>query len=384
MAALVYQLTGSPIAVGAVTTLLRVGWLAPQVFVGFLVQRRQASLPYFVIGAFGRATCLALLAIFLAFAESLSVPTLVVGFFVLWTAYSFVSGVVAVPYNDIVGRSIPSEQRSRLLALRFFGGGLVGLGIVAIANELVTELAFPAAYAAIVGLAAMLMYLSSILFVWPGEPRGVPAKAKGGFGAYLKDGVGVFRRERTFRLFVFAQWSGAAAMMALPFFVVAAAERGFGVEGVALLLGAQTVGALAANPLWGWWGDRRGKQSLLRGVAMIRILPPALALGGLHAGLGESELLSATLLMLFFILGAVSSGITIGVLGFLMEISPDDRRAAYSGYFNVLTAPAYLLPLLGGFLVSALGLASVFVVATIGATLQVLLISGVGAASGRG
>ena len=30
------------------------------------------------------------------------------GFLVLWTLYAFVSGIVAVPYNDIVGRAIPS------------------------------------------------------------------------------------------------------------------------------------------------------------------------------------------------------------------------------------------------------------------------------------
>ena len=66
IAALVYQLTGSAVAVGAVTTLLRIGWLAPQIVIGYLAQRRQASLSYFVIGAFGRATCLAFLAVLLA------------------------------------------------------------------------------------------------------------------------------------------------------------------------------------------------------------------------------------------------------------------------------------------------------------------------------
>ena len=123
VAAPAYQLTGSAVAVGACTTLLRVGWLAPQIAVGFLVQRRQASLPYFALGAFGRATCLALLAGWLWLSPSLPTVVVVAGFFVGWTAFSFISGIVAVPYNDVVGRSVPSERRGRVLAWRFFGSG---------------------------------------------------------------------------------------------------------------------------------------------------------------------------------------------------------------------------------------------------------------------
>jgi len=372
IAALVHQLTGSALAVGAVTTLLRVGWLAPQIVVGYLAQRRQASLPYFLIGAFGRATCLALLACLLAFSGSLSRTSVVIGFFAAWTAYSFVSGIVAAPYNDIVGRSIPSEQRSRLLAWRFFGGGVLGLGVAAAADRLVAGMAFPGSYAAIVGMAALLMYISSALFAWPGEPPGKPAAPKGGFGTYLRDGLAIFRRERTFRLFVFAQWSGAAAMMALPFYVVAADETGFELGRVALLLGAQTAGSLAANPLWGWWGDGPGKRSLLRGVALLRIAPPLACLLLVGATAPSLPLISGAFIAMFFVLGALSSGVTIGVLGFLMEISPDDQRAAYSGYFNALTAPAYVLPLIGGALAENLGVSVVFVA---GAMLQALFVS---------
>ena len=61
MSALVHQLTGSPIAVGAVTAVLRFGWLFPQLFVGFLAQRGGSSMKYYVVGAFGRACCIALL-----------------------------------------------------------------------------------------------------------------------------------------------------------------------------------------------------------------------------------------------------------------------------------------------------------------------------------
>ena len=53
MSALVFQLSGSTILVGAVTAILRFGWLFPQLIVGYLAQNSGASMPFYVIGAFG-------------------------------------------------------------------------------------------------------------------------------------------------------------------------------------------------------------------------------------------------------------------------------------------------------------------------------------------
>ena len=62
----------------------------------------------------------------------------------------------------------------------------------------------------------------------------------------------------------------------------------------------------------------------------------------------------------FFLLGAVNSGDTIAHLGYLMEISPDDQRPAYSGYFSMVAAPAALSPVAGALVAEAFSLASVF------------------------
>ena len=50
---------------------------------------------------------------------------------------------------------------------------------------------------------------------------------------------------------------------------------------------------------------------------------------------------------MFALLGAAGNGATIAQLGYLMEVSPDERRPAYSGYFNTLVAPTTVLPILG-------------------------------------
>lgn len=76
----------------------------------------------------------------------------------------------------------------------------------------------------------------------------------------------------------------------------------------------------------------------------------------------------------FFVLGAVGNGRAIAQLGYVMEISPDDRRPAYSGYFNAIVAPAALSPLVGAALVEDVGLPAVFLAGVAAAVFQFIVI----------
>lgn len=376
MSALVLQLTGSTIAVGAVATILRLGWLLPQLFIGYFASRSVTSMPFYVVGAFGRTAAIAILAIVLWAGAKLGWSHTVLGAMtiLLWVLYSFLSGIVGVPYNDIVARAVASEHRSRMLSIRFFGGGLVALLVAALADRLLRTLDFPISYAAVLGIAAVLMLLSSFVFTAMGEPeQKSPARSAESFAAYLREGAATFHNDPAFRRFVFAQWCGGAVLIAAPFFIVAAHGLGVSLENAALLLGAHTVGALAGNPLWGWWGDRLGKLSLMRGIALARTVPPGallvLLLMPVPAGANVPVLLAV-----FFVLGALANGLTIAVIGLLMEISPDNRRPAYSGYFNALAAPAFVLPLVGGIAVAAVGAWIVFATALVAAVGQFALL----------
>ena len=375
MSALVFQLTGNPILVGAVTAILRFGWLFPQLIVGFLAQRGGSGMYYYVIGAFGRAICMAVMAMVLFFGAGWSTTTLSIVVMVIWTAYAFISGIVAVPYNDIVARSVPSEFRSRLLATRFFGGGVLALGVIAIADRLVGTYEFPLSYAAIIAMASILMFVSSGVFTALGEPETtIDTPNKPSFFQYLKDGIGVFQTDRRFRKFVFAQWCGGAVLMAVPFYIVQADASGINLQDVALLLAAQTTGALVSNPLWGWWGDQFGKVSLLKGIAVGRVIPPAIVLGVMIFGTSPDQQIFSIYLGIFFVMGALANGLTIAVIGFLMEISPDHLRPSYSGYFNAITAPAFLLPLIGGIIATIFGLRLVFAISLVAAMLQAVIL----------
>lgn len=376
IAALVHWLTGgSAVAVGAAAAIARIGWLVPQLIVGHLAQRRQRRMPFYKVGAFGRVLCLSGVAGLVALAGDHPGIVAITVFFVLWTGYAFVSGIVAVPYNDIVARLIAPERRSRMLAVRFFGGGLLALAVAGAAERLLDALPFSQGVAAVLAIGAVLLGISAVSFVSAGEPQAPPPPAGvSGFSSFLRAGVVVFRTDRRFRLFVYAQWLGGAVSMALPFYVLQATDARASLSDVALLLGAQTTGALLSNPFWGWWGDVRGKRNLLEIAAVASALAPFLALGWIvTGGFGPSALLP-WFAGVFVLLGASGNGGTIGYLGYLMEISPEDRRPAYSGYFNALIAPAALLPIAGAVLAGATSYAWVFAASGIAAMLQFLTV----------
>ncbi len=372
VAALVHGLTGSTMAVGAAAAISRYGWLFPQLIVGWLAQRQTRRLGYYKLGAFGRTLCLAGVALLVALAGDAPGPLTITAFFLLWTAYAFVGGIVAVPYNDIVARSIASKQRSRMLALRFFGGGLLAIGVAVAAGRLLEALSFSAGYAAVLLLGAVLLLISTLSFVSAGESPAPAPQRVGGFIEFLHEGLRVWRIDRRFRLFLYSRWAAGLVAMAWPFYILQVmAAQGAGAQ-VAFLLGAQTLGALLSNPLWGWWGDARGKRSLLEGVALISLVPPLLTL--LWLATDRSMAIVPWFTVVFVGLGAVGNGGTIAQLGYLMEISPDARRPAYSGYFNAMAAPAALLPLAGAALADMLSYAAVFAASAAAAVLQCFLV----------
>ena len=108
-------------------------------------------------------------------------------------------------------------------------------------------------------------------------------------------------------------------------------------------------------------------------MGWLRVATPVMAVGILAIGDAAGTTTPAAFMGLFFLVGALSNGMTIGFLGFLMEISPDEQRPAYSAYFNAFAVPAALLPLLGAAIADIVSLTWVFAIA-VGASIAQLLV----------
>lgn len=391
VAAFVGRLTPSALAVGAADSIARFGWLLPQLLAANYAQGLRYRKPLYLLAGWGRAGCLALLAgLLLMWADSPTVNdagAVLAVFFLLWTAFSFVSGLAGVPYNDVIGRTIPSARRSRLLAGRVFVGSLLGVGagwLIRITLQASAQGTL-APYGLIFGIGAVVLALSTGCFALVREPPATLVRPRARFLAFLAEGARVLRHDRRFRLFLVAQLLAGLTTMAAPFYILHARQVGAVAEAeVGTFVAAQMLGGLALNPLWGWWGDRRGKLSLLKALGWTSGVSPGLAMMLSWLAVGSAGITLAGYAVIFFFLGSVSSGRVIADLGYLMEISPDDRRSEYSGYMNVLVAPSRLLPLVAGSLVGVWSFPPLFALAVLAvpARLAVLAALGPGARTG--
>jgi MFS family permease len=97
--------------------------------------------------------------------------------------------------------------------------------------------------------------------------------------------------------------------MALPFYILQATEAGASASDVPILLAAQTVGALVSNPLWGWWGDARGKRSLLEILAAGGAVAPLLTLSWITTGGSGAATPLSWFAVTFVVLGAVGNAV---------------------------------------------------------------------------
>src|SRR3546814_20243018 len=109
-------------------------------------------------------------------------------------------------------------------------------------------------------------------------------------------------------------WCGGAALMALPFYIVQADALGLGLKDAAILLAAQTTGALMSNLPWGWWGDKWGKVSLLRAIAFGRMTPPIVILVLSSVALDKDKVLAA-FVSVFVVLGSLAHCIPLALIG---------------------------------------------------------------------
>jgi len=367
------RLTPGTTAVGAATTLARFGWLLPQLFAASYAQGVAYRKPIYLLGGSGRAVSLGALAAVLLLWDGLAkAPTIALTlFFAIWTVFSFIAGLAGASYNDVIARTISAERRSRLLATRLFVGGALTVGGGLLVRSVLESSSAPSLrpYGLIFGAGAIVLAASTACFAFIREPPAPVAGQRSDFRVFLRDGIGVVQGDRAFRLFLYVQLLGGVTRMVMPFYVVQARVIGELPElEVGTLLAAQAIGGIALNPMWGWWGDHRGKLSLLKALGVTSAVSPLLAIVLPALSLSPEGTLAGYALVFFFV-GASISGEIIGDLGYLMEISPDDRRLEYSGYMNALVAPSRLLPFVAGALLAILSFQILFAVAVAAALL---------------
>lgn len=336
------KLTDSPLVIGLIPALLNAGWFLPQFFVASFVARLPRKLPTIAwMGIVERLPYLGFF--FLALGVERLSPSAAIVIFVLllvWRAFS--SGLIALPWQELIATVIPVSHRGRYFGYSHLLGELAGVGGAVIAARILAGLAYPANYALAFLISFVCVMVSYVFVMMTSEPAIKPAAPPHDSSRpSLRQARVILGQSANFRTFLISRGLGYVGGMASGFLAVYAVER-FRLPDAqagiftALLLAGAMIGFVTA----GWTGDRLGYKVVLLGAGLLWVVALAVAL--LSPSVGVYYLV-------FVLVGITNGASVVADLNILMEFGHAAERPMYMGLARTIMGPILLIaPLVGG------------------------------------
>jgi MFS family permease len=364
------NLTSSKVLIGLSGTMAMAGWYLPQLVVANYIETVKRKRPVYMWAGVVRIIVIWIIAFSIPLLGNTWAGGFVILFFVLYSVYVIAGGVAGIPFMDIVGKEIKSENRGTFFGARlFFGGIAAALMGLFVKNVLATK-PFPESYAILFIAASVIITLAIISFCFADERAGVVADKRTPFRKFLRRGPSLLKDVRSYRLFFVWRVLLGVWMMALPFYIIYARERlGLPEETVGIFLSIQMVGMIISNLLWGRLSDRVGNKIVLNLTAAVSAAAPVIALLATMtpplrgvAGFGA----------VFFFVGFAMSGLRLGHSNYMLDLAPEEERPTYLGFMNTFIAPVALLSAVGGIVVEITSYETLFIIALVASLLALV------------
>jgi len=362
---LVTSLTDSKVVLGLFGTIQRAGWLLPQLLGASFVLHRARRKPFVVY------PCLISRIPFYVLAAVLLHPwakdhrgallgMLLAGYVIFW----FGDGLTGVPWHDIIARSIPPTLRGRFFGSMQAVGGLLAVGSACIVGKVLSSSgpAFPRNFGLLYAYLCVGLTFSTIFLALIREPESQVAPEAEGPLALVRAIPRTLREHPRLRRLIVGQNVCGIAGLAVPFYAVYAYQRlGLPESTSSLFIAAAVVGTVGGGFVWAYLCDRFGSTRVIRGVAVVLVLMPAMALAAplLAQTLGAASLRYLYALV-FLLSGCTAGGAAMGFTAYNMEIAPEERRPVFLGLQSTLCGPTILMPTLGGVLLKVIPYEALF------------------------
>ncbi|OPL08878.1 MAG: hypothetical protein AVO33_08150 [delta proteobacterium ML8_F1] len=359
--ALVSALTESKIIFGLLYSIMLGAPLIFNLVFSHYLKAHTYKKKFLLLGIYLRALAFLGMAVF-TFYFGLKSPGVVIASFFLWVfMFSVSGGFAGIVYADIMGKVLPSRERTRLYAVKqffssvaAFGGGLLISRIFSFSN-----LSFPANYSLTLVIGFIGLTIASLGFYFIREPgEAVPRENLLSFTDYLKKVPDYLRRDKTFNRFILVENMASFSIMILPFYMFFAIDT-LGVDSsyIGKYLLYQITGTIFSNLIWTYMASRYDSRLIVKTCIFIGSGIPvaALVLGRLGPDIFA---------LVFLFMGFIQSGRRIGFEPYLLDISPPEHRTEYLGIRGSLNIGAVILPVLGGTFIQFFGYTLTFLLVT--------------------
>jgi hypothetical protein len=368
------ELTDSNLLISLLLPIEIGSWYLLQPLLSGYVQRCARGLPLYRAMAGIRVAALAGLSL-ATFVLERPRPLLLV-FMALFTVNSVAGGIAALPFLNVVAKTIPHTKRGMYFGWRRFAGGLLGLlGAMLVRLVLAPDFAleFPDNYALLFGLGCLVVLVMVATFSLVVEPAEAIDRRRGASQGSLLAGLRRALEDRSYVRYLGLRVALAVVSYSLPFYAVYARRTlNVSADRLGVYLMGSTLAGVFANLLLGGIGDRHGNRLLVRLAALTAALPPAAALI-LARLVGPTVERSAWFTSIFVLQGLHVTASSIGGNNYLLEMGSSSERVTYISFAHGVIGLALLGSPLGGAFVDWGGCEPLFAVSLVSALAAVTL-----------
>ncbi|MEO6939411.1 MAG: MFS transporter [Candidatus Kapaibacterium sp.] len=350
-------ITASSALIGIVSQFESIGWYLPQLFAAAFVVHRSRKMPMYRLSVVLRGLAFFGMAATAFFCRDHKL--LLVVFILTYGLFTFSSGIGGVVFTELLAKAIPHRRRGRFLGLRLSFGALLSATLGATTITLLLSAApFPLNFAHIFLVGAVITTTGLVFMALMREPRTDNLPEKRRMSGQLKMGLTILQQDKRFATFVTARMLLGSWTIGVPFLILfAQSHLGFRTGDLGIFITAECVGLIISNFFWERIADRRNTKLVLLITASLAIALPLCLLA-----FQAFTLPPILFTVIFATSAAIDAGMTIGGLGYLIEIAPEDERATYIGVHNSLLALPSLLTALAGLLLDWAGFTTLYLV----------------------
>ena len=319
---------------GALVPIREAGALLPQLPLAGVVQRLKRRKWAWVWGSAGQGAAAAAIALIALTLDGTAAGLAICG---ALAVLAVCRAACSVSYKDILGKTVGKSRRGSVTGL---AGSIASVGVLIFAGLLISGLV--QSRGVVVGalvLAACLWGAAAVLFSSLREMPSETAKSEGAHFALLRDNPAL-------RRFIVTRGLLVSTALAPPYMVVLAgaeAEASLGKLGALVL--ASALASLISSYVWGRLADLSSRRVLML-TGIVGALAMAAAVGLWVTGLAQTFWAMPVTL---FVLMVAYHGVRQGRSTYLVDMAPEDQRAAYAAVSNTVIGVLLLVAgVLGG------------------------------------
>lgn len=324
---------GAPaVYAGALVPLREAGALLPQIALAGWVQSLTRRKWAWVIGSAGQGLCALLIVISALTLEGAAAGVAICA---ALTGLALFRAACSVSYKDILGKTIGQARRGAITGL---AGSVSAVGVLVFAALLMSGLLQErGTVIAAIALAAILWAAAAVLFSTIQEGA---SEGSGGMGASFE----VLRDNPVLWRFIIVRGLLVSTALAPPYFVILGGEDGGTLSALGALVLASAAASLLSSYVWGRLSDQSSRRVLML-TGVCGTLAIALALVFAQAGLAQT--IWAMPVALFGLMIAYH-GVRQGRSTYLVDIAPQEARAAYAAVTNTVIGVLLLVAGIAG------------------------------------